>query len=208
VAEEFDGGSEVFGGHAVEAAVGRKESVGGKDVEVGVIDQVIAEGVDSGDGANAAVREAEADPESVLEGGGGGVEEEAEKVAAFAEDAAQDFGDGEDELAVGDFVADAGGDPLADSAGAALVAGGAEVAAFAGEGEQAFVAAIGALEAGEAGCEVAAAEEGLHGGDSGGAEWAEGLPVLFFVTNEEVVPTMVYDPPEGRGAGTTWLVDG
>jgi hypothetical protein len=34
VAEEFDGGSEVFGGHAVEAAVGREESVGGEDVEV------------------------------------------------------------------------------------------------------------------------------------------------------------------------------
>ena len=136
------------------------------------------------------------------------MEEVGEKVAAFAEDAAQDFGDGEDELAVGDFVADAGGDPLADSAGAALVARGAEVAAFAGEGEQAFVAAIGALEAGEAGGEVAATEEGLHGGDCGGAEWAEGLAVVFFVTNEEGVPAVVDDLPEGRGTGTTWLVDG
>ena len=38
VAEEFDGGGEVFGGHAVEAAVGGEESVGGKDVEVRVED--------------------------------------------------------------------------------------------------------------------------------------------------------------------------
>ena len=29
VAEEFDGGSEVFGGHAVESAVGGEESIGG-----------------------------------------------------------------------------------------------------------------------------------------------------------------------------------
>jgi len=125
--------------------------------------------VDSGDGSDAAVGEAEAGPERFLEGGGGGVEKEGEKVAAFAKDAAQDLGDGEDELAVGDFVADGGGDPLANGAGAALVAGGAEVATLAGERRQAFVATVWALEAGEAGSEVAAAEEGSDGGDSGGA---------------------------------------
>ena len=59
---------------------------------------------------------------------------------------------------MGDFVADAGGDPVANGAGAALVASGAEVATFAGEGEQAFVTAIRALEAGEARGEVAATE--------------------------------------------------
>ena len=53
VAEEFDGGTEVFGGHAVEAAVGGEESVGGKDVEVGVVDEVVTEGVDSGNGPDA-----------------------------------------------------------------------------------------------------------------------------------------------------------
>ena len=70
------------------------------------------------------------------------MEEEMEEVSAFAEDAAQDFGDGENELAVGNGVADAGGDPFAGLAGAALVAGGAEVPGFAGEGEELFVAAI------------------------------------------------------------------
>ena len=68
-------------------------------------------------------------------------------MAAFAEDAAQDAGDGEDELAVWDFVADCVGDPVAGGADAALVAGGAEVAALAGEGEEAFVATIRAPEA-------------------------------------------------------------
>jgi hypothetical protein len=179
VAEEFDGGREVFGGHAVEAAVGGEESVGGKDVEVRVEDEVVAEGVDSGDGSDAAVGEAEAGAEGVLEGGGGSVEQVGEEVAAFAEDAAQDLGDGEDELAVGDFVADGGGDPFANGASATLVACGAEVAAFAGEGEEAFVAAVRALETGEAGCEVAATEEGLDGGDGVGVEWAEGLALLL-----------------------------
>jgi hypothetical protein len=138
--------------------------------------------VDSGDGPDAALGEAEADPEGVLEGGGGGLEEVGEEVAAFAEDAAEHLGDGEDELAVGDFVADCVGDPLANGAGAALVAGGAEVSALAGEGEEAFVATIGALETGEARGEVAAAEEGLDGGDGGGRERAEGFAVVFLVT--------------------------
>ena len=51
-------------------------------------------------------------------------------MAAFAEDAVQDLGDGEHELAVGDFVADGVGDPFANGAGSTLVTGRAEVAAF------------------------------------------------------------------------------
>jgi hypothetical protein len=70
------------------------------------------------------------------------------------------------------------------------------------------VAAVGALEAGEAGGEVTAAKEGLDGGDSGGVERAEGFAVVFFVTSEEVVPAVVDDLPERRGTGSTGLVDG
>jgi hypothetical protein len=136
------------------------------------------------------------------------VKEEGEEVAAFAEDSAQDAGDGEDELAVRDFVADGGGDPVAGGADAALVAGGAEVAALAGEGEEAFVAAVRALKAGETGSEVATAEEGLDGGDGGGRERAEGFAVMFLVVGEEVIPAVVDELPEGRSAGASWLVDG
>ena len=75
VAEEFDGGTEVFDGHTVEAAVGGEESIGGKDVDVWVVDEIVSEGVDGGDGPDAALGEAEADPKGVLEGGGGSVEE-------------------------------------------------------------------------------------------------------------------------------------
>ena len=73
--EEFDGRRDVFSGHAVEAAVGGEESVGGEDVEVGVEDEVVAEGVDGGDGSEFAVGEIEASAEGVAEGFGGGVEE-------------------------------------------------------------------------------------------------------------------------------------
>jgi hypothetical protein len=91
--------------------------------------------------------------------------------------------------------------------GGTPVAGGAEVAALAGEGEEAFVAAVRALKAGESGGEVAAAEEGLDGGDGGGRERAEGFAVVRFVVCEEVIPAVVNQLPEGRGAGTAGLVD-
>ena len=55
------------------------------------------------------------------------------------------------------------------------------------------MAAVRALETGEAGGEVAATEEGLDGGDGVGAEWAEGLAVLLFVVCEEIVPAVVDD---------------
>ena len=99
-------------------------------------------------------------------------------------------------MAVRDFVANGGGDPVAGGADAALVTGWTEVAALAGEGEEAFVAAVGALETGEAGGEVATAEEGFDGGSSGGVERAQGLAVFAFVVGEECVPAVVDELPE------------
>lgn len=148
VTEEFDGGGEVLGGQAMKAAVGGEETVGGEDVEMGVKDEVVAEGVEGGDGSKFAVGKAEADAEEVAQGIGGGVEEVGEEMAAFAEDAAEDARDGEYELAVGNRMADGGGDPFAGGTDSALMAGWTKVAGFAGEGEEAFVTAVGALEAG------------------------------------------------------------
>lgn len=80
-----------------------------------------------------------------------------------------------------DFVANGGGDPIGGLADTALMAGGTEVAALAGEGEEAFVAAVRAVEAEEAGGEVAAAEEVADGGEDVGAERAEGGTMELFV---------------------------
>lgn len=111
VAEKLNGWGEAFLRHAVESAVGGEEAVGREDVEVRVKDEVVAKGMDGGNGTDASVGEVESCAERFLEGGGGGVEQVGEEVAAFAEDAAQNSGDGEDELAVRHIVADAGGDP-------------------------------------------------------------------------------------------------
>ena len=111
-------------------------------------------------------------------------------------------------MAVRDFVADGGGDPIGGLADTALVAGGAEVAAFAGEGEEAFVAAVGALESGEAGSEVTATEEVADGSEDVGAERAEGGAVFSLVGGEEGFPGGGEDLPEWGGARAAGLVDG
>ena len=59
VAEEFDHGGAAIGGHAVEAALGVEQAVGGKDVEMRMEEEVIAEGVDSGHSGEAAIGQVE-----------------------------------------------------------------------------------------------------------------------------------------------------
>ena len=149
MAEEFGDGGEGFLGHGVEAAFLVEQAVGGEDMKMRMEDEVIAEGVDGGSGGEATAGQIEAGAEGVPQAFGGGLEMEVEEVPALAEDAAQHFRKGEDELALRDFVADGGGDPCAGLADAALVACGAEVAGLAGEGEELFVAALGAMEAGK-----------------------------------------------------------
>ena len=208
VAEEFGDRSGAFRGHAVEAPGLVEESVGGQYVQVRVEYQVVAEAVDCRNCRDAPVGQVEAGAEGVAQGFGGGVEEDGEQLAAFAEDAAEHARHGEHELAVGNLAADVVGDPVAGGQGAALVAGGAEIATFAGEGHELFVAAVGALEAGEAGGQVTAAEEGLDDRHGGRGERAVGLAVAGFVVGEEVGPAVVDGLPERGGAGTAGLVDG
>ena len=149
---EQRGGDEIGGLEDLEVALGGVVALGAVDDGLGrfVPSDFLSESVDGGDGTEFPVGQLESDAEGVAEGFGGGMEEVGEELAAFAKDAAEDLGDGEHELAVGHFVADGGGNPVARGADAALVAGRAEVAALAGEGEEAFVAAVRALESGEA----------------------------------------------------------
>jgi hypothetical protein len=88
------------------------------------------------------------------------------EVPAFAEDAAQHFRERENKLAVRDLVADGICDPITGLASSALMAGGAEVAGFAGESTKFFVTTIRALEACKTCGEVAAPEkctDGING---------------------------------------------
>ena len=63
------------------------------------------------------------------------------------------------------------------------------------------MAAIRAMQAGEAGGQVAAAREGSDGGAGTVSQRAEGAAVAGFVFGEEVSPRVVDDLPEGRGTG-------
>ena len=82
------------------------------------------------------------------------------------------------------------------------------MAALAGEGEEAFVAAIRAVEAEETGGKIATAEEIAHAGEDIGTERPHGGTVAFFIAGNEGVPGGGDDLPERRGTGAAWLVDG
>jgi len=148
VAEEFGEGLEGMGGWSgeeMEAAGLIEESAGAEDVDVWMEYEVVAKCLDAGDSGEFSVGQVELKAHPVAEGIGGGSEEVVEEVAPLAEDAAQHAGNGEDELAVGDGLAEGFGDPVAggaDAALVALVASRADVAALAGEGEEALVAAF------------------------------------------------------------------
>ena len=62
------------------------------------------------------------------------------------------------------------------------------------------MAALGAMEASEARGEIAAPKEGADGGDGIGAQRSHGAAVVLFVAGDEIVPGVVDDLPEGRGA--------
>ena len=87
VAEKFDHGGAAIGWHAVEAALGVKQAVGGKDMEVRMEEEVIAESVDGGDSGESAIGQVETGAEGFEQGVGGGFEQEMEEVAALAENA-------------------------------------------------------------------------------------------------------------------------
>ena len=173
----------------MEGAVGGEDPGGGDDVDVGVPEEKVAEGLDGDDEAGLAVGLAGAQAEPGGEGGVRGEIEMAEASAVVAEERAEEAGEGEDDVAVGDGGADGVGDEGTLDTGAALVARGAEAALFTGEGEEEFVVAVGAVQAGEAGVEIAALEEG---GDGGGVVGVEG---------RQRVGVIVEDLPNGGGAG-------
>ena len=97
---------------------------------------------------------------------------------------------------MGHGCADGVGDEGPFDERAALLARGAEAALFAGEGEEEFVAASGALQARETGVKITAVEERLDG-DGG-----------FRVQAREFLRVVVEDLPDRRSAGLAGAVAG
>ena len=96
----------------------------------------------------------------------GGVVELVKQRAVAEKERADEPGHGEDKMSMGHGCADSVDDEGTFDERAALVARGAEAALLAGKCEEEFVVAVGAIEAGEAGVEVAAIEEGAESGGS------------------------------------------
>ncbi len=143
----------------MKGAVGGENTGGGEHVDVGVPKQVAAKGRHGDAEAGLAGRAGGAITQPQGEHFLGGVVKLTEQGGLASENSAQHAGEREHEVVVGAGLADVVGDGGGFGEGAALVTGGAEVALFAGEGEQVVVAAVGAVEAGEAGVEIAAALE-------------------------------------------------
>jgi len=181
----------------MEAAVGRKEAVADEHMQVGMEDEVVAKGVNGGHRPNPALWQAELDTKHLGDGFKGALKDEADQAPAFAKDAAQHLGHGEDELTMGDAVADGTRDPLAGGAHASLVTSRTEVALLAGKGQQALVTTIWAFQTGEAGGEVPAAHEGMDGGLGSGIQGTLKLAVLEFVMGEKVTPAVMHHLPQG-----------
>ena len=167
----------------------------------------ISERLHGGDGGDPALRQIEPRPHPVLEAVNGRAEKMVEEVASFAENATEGFRHGEDELPVRHVEAEDPGNPITGLADFALMATRTKVPRLAGEGEEALVPAVGALEPRETGGEVAAAMKLADDVDGVVAEGAVNGAMALFVSSDEVGPTAVDDLPQWRGARTARAVD-
>jgi len=100
------------------------------------------------------------------------------------------------------------GDPIAGLADFAQMATRTEAARLAGEGKEPLVSAVGALEPGESGGQVAAAMELADDVDGVETEKTVDGAVALLEAGDKIGPTMVDDLPKQRGAGTARAVDG
>ena len=113
----------------------------------------------------------------------------------------------EDVVLVGDCGKDAGYEEFGAGLDVFLVAGRAEPAGFAGEGEECVEAAVVTADAGETAFEGAAVEEFVDDLWDGGTQWPVTGLIVVRVTSEEAGKVAVGALPEGRFAGIACPVD-
>jgi len=168
-----------------------------EDVEMRMEIEVVAERLHGGNGGELPVGQLKPRPHPVAQALDRGTEKMIEKFSPFAENAAQGLGHRKDELSVRHVEAEDAGDPVAGGADLPLMTARAEMARLAGEGEEALVSTVRALEPREPGGEVAAAVELADDGYGVGAERTVDGAVAFLVARDEIVPAMVDDLPQG-----------
>ena len=133
-----------------------ENSGGGEAVDVGMIGEVVAKGVDGEDDASSAVGNSRLFAQPVLQGVGDEVAELSETLGFFTEDIAEDSWDGENPVPVWNGQTNLVANVGSCIERAALVAARAAAAPLASEGQQVVVVAVRALDAKEAAGEIAA----------------------------------------------------
>ena len=162
-----------------------KNTSGGETVDVGVISEVVAEGMNGEDDTSPAVGNSGLFPQPVLQGVGDEVAELAEALGLFTEDVAQNSGDGKNPVAMWDRQANFVADMSCGIEGATLVATRAASASLAGKGKQVMVVAVGTLDAKEAAGEITTAQAVAQCGCTGGVERAEVFGIIRVITRSE-----------------------
>ncbi len=145
----------------------------GEAMDVRVVGEVVAEGMDGEDDASTPIGQSSLFAEPVLQGVGDEMAELGQAVRVFTENIAQDSWESENPVAVrygqADFVANEGGGVEST----ALMATRTAATALAGKWEQVVVITIRTLHAEKATGEVAAAQAVAQGGFAGRIKWPE-----------------------------------
>ena len=105
VPEQFDKRGKGLIGHEVEAIFRIDQARGAENVQVRMEAEIISEGLDSSDGGQLSAWEIETSPHPVTQGFDRDVEEKGEQFSPLPKDAAEDFGNRKDDLAVWDIEA-------------------------------------------------------------------------------------------------------
>jgi len=147
----------------VEGARANEGAVGNEDVQMGVVVQIVAEGLYGDDHTRLSGGGSESYPDDVAEAQPGGLVEAREEMAVVLEGFSEPLGEGDDDLPVGNFLGDLVADEFAELLDLLLMATGTEIALLATEGYQVVVAAMVAVQTGESAAQVAAGLEGVEG---------------------------------------------
>ena len=129
---------------------------------MGVVVQIVSEGLYGNDHARLSGGGSESYADDVAETQPGVLAEAGEELTVELEGFSEPFGDGDDDLPVGNFLRDLVADEFSELLDLLLMATGTEVALLAAEGDQVVVPAMVAVQSGESATQVAAGLEGVE----------------------------------------------
>ena len=138
-----------------EHALAAKTSIRDQDVAMGIEAEKVTEGLDGDDGAGHGIPLPHRLPKKELQGFPGAAVQIGKKIPVIEKITPQDLREAEDEMPVGNLFEHLGTEPFAEFHHPLLMAGGAEMTALAGEGQEILLVAIPALHPGKAVVQVA-----------------------------------------------------